>query len=111
MAESTMETERFLTTEQAAALMQCSKVSLEIWRGRGKGPRFLKLNGHLVRYRLQDVLDWLNKEEHQSTSEYPSPKPGTRPRGRPPKTTTTSPTTTPTSATKPAKPGKRRATK
>ena len=112
MTETTQQ-ERFLTTEQAAELMQCSRITLEVWRGQGRGPRFLKINGHLVRYRMSDVLGWMNQHEHASTSEYPSPQPGAPRRGRPQKTSTSAPAPTATAAAKPkaAKKATRRVTR
>lgn len=41
--------------------------TLEQWRWRGVGPRYLKLGGRVV-YRLADVEDWENANLHASTA-------------------------------------------
>lgn len=33
------------------------------WRLEGKGPRYLKLQGVMVRYRVADVEEWLGEQE------------------------------------------------
>jgi predicted site-specific integrase-resolvase len=53
---------QLLTPQQVADLLQINVGTLENWRMAGKGPKFIKLGGgprgH-VRYRLQDVEDWM----------------------------------------------------
>lgn len=52
-----------------AALRDCSTSLLERERWLGAGVRFVK-QGHLVRYRKQDILEWFNSHKSvQSTSE------------------------------------------
>ena len=55
-----MTTGRLLTEQEAAELLNLSRRTLEAWRRRGKGPRFTKL-GKLVRYRLQDVEQFITR--------------------------------------------------
>ena len=57
-----------MTTEEAAAFLQCSTQHLEIARLRGDGPPFSKLGRRLIRYRRSTLLDWLAKREVTSTS-------------------------------------------
>lgn len=45
---------RPLTTRQAAEYLSLSKYTLECWRSRGEGPKYLKL-GRSVRYRIEDL--------------------------------------------------------
>ena len=40
----------------------------QIWRVHGKGPRFIRC-GRLIRYRPEDVSDWIASNSAQSTSE------------------------------------------
>jgi predicted DNA-binding transcriptional regulator AlpA len=48
-----------LDTPTVAAWLTVSPEWLEIGRSKGYGPKFIKLNPKRVRYRRQDVLDWL----------------------------------------------------
>lgn len=62
-----------LTNEEAAALIGIKPNTLEIWRVRGKGPKFIKLGESKqapIRYRRSDVLAWLEAQTCRSTSQY-----------------------------------------
>ncbi len=61
----------FMTTKQAAALLGLKPNTLEIWRLRGCGPRFVKLN-RAVRYRLTDLESFVEAQTRQSTSQKPA---------------------------------------
>jgi hypothetical protein len=53
---------QLLTPQQVSDLLQITVGTLENWRMKNYGPKFLKLGGQLkspVRYRLQDVEDWM----------------------------------------------------
>jgi len=50
--------DELLTDDDAAALLRLSPSTLEGWRRRGEGPRFLKLGHRSVRYRLRDLVAW-----------------------------------------------------
>jgi len=62
--------QQLLTTEQAASLLSVSKNTLEVWRCHGGSPKFIKRGSRFVRYRVQDLLDWIAEGETSSTSEY-----------------------------------------
>jgi Helix-turn-helix domain len=49
--------DEFLTTKQAAEILQRSVKTLEYWRTLRSGPRFYK-QGRVVRYLRSDVLVW-----------------------------------------------------
>jgi len=51
-----------------AERLGCSVRTLERWRVSGDGPAFVKL-GHLVRYRDNDIAEWLVEHSRRSTSE------------------------------------------
>jgi len=55
-------------TADAAAYLKLSKQQLEIWRSRGGGPPFLKLDRR-VRYRRNELDAWMNQRKRNSTSE------------------------------------------
>lgn len=57
-----MNTAELLTPEEVADLLKVHPGTLENWRVRGEGPRFVKLGNKRrspVRYRRQDVEDWI----------------------------------------------------
>jgi len=58
-------------TVAAARYLGMSKSTLEKLRVFGGGPKYLKLR-HLVRYRPQDLDEWMNARLMSSTSEPPS---------------------------------------
>jgi excisionase family DNA binding protein len=53
---------------EAAARLGLSHRTLQMWRVRGIGPRFLKV-GRAVRYRLADLEAWLEAQLRASTSD------------------------------------------
>jgi excisionase family DNA binding protein len=60
-----------LTTREAAEYLGLAANTLEIWRLKGRGPRFLKL-GRPVRYAKSDLDEWVSQCRHRSTSSYPT---------------------------------------
>lgn len=56
-----------LTETQAAEFLHVSRRSLQAWRVRGGGPRFVKI-GKLVRYRRADLLAF-TAETFETTTE------------------------------------------
>ena len=52
--------EKLLNTNELSAMLGVTVNTLQIWRHQGKGPRYIKLSRRAVRYRQQDVLDWMN---------------------------------------------------
>jgi predicted DNA-binding transcriptional regulator AlpA len=60
-----------LVTEHQAADMLCYSVrALQNWRHRGGGPRFVKVSARSVRYRIADLLDWIDARTVANTSEH-----------------------------------------
>ena len=60
-----------LTSVETAALLGIKNNTLEIWRGRGHGPAFIKLGTSpqaAVRYRRAEVLRWIEQRIYASTS-------------------------------------------
>ena len=49
-----------LTDQQVADWLNCKRSALCRWRREGRGPNFVKL-GRLVRYRPEDVEDFINQ--------------------------------------------------
>ncbi len=59
----------FLTTRQAAQLLQLSPRTLEKMRVEGNGPIFCRLGRKKVSYRLSDLLAWADAGARRSTSD------------------------------------------
>lgn len=55
-------------TAAAAPLLGVRKGTLEVWRVRGTGPRFLKV-GSRVLYRLRDINEFLDSRTRTSTAD------------------------------------------
>jgi hypothetical protein len=60
--------EELLTGQEYARLRRCSVRTVERERGTGEGCRYIKL-GRSVRYKRRDVLDFIDHNARQSTSE------------------------------------------
>lgn len=56
-------------TQAAAKHCGLSKPTLERYRLTGDGPAFLKIGRKSVRYRLEDLNDWLASRLRKSTSD------------------------------------------
>jgi excisionase family DNA binding protein len=59
---------QLLTVEEAANFLRCSKSSLDKWRLSGDGPSFVRV-GSRVRYRVADLLVFVEKSTRISTSD------------------------------------------
>ena len=58
----------FLDSSQAAEYLNLKRTTLEAWRCRGGGPRFVKL-GRLVKYRRSDLDEFIEARVRSNTSE------------------------------------------
>jgi predicted DNA-binding transcriptional regulator AlpA len=50
---------RLLDTKELSKMLGVTTNTLQIWRHEGKGPKYLKLSRRAVRYKEQDVLNWM----------------------------------------------------
>lgn len=57
-----------MSTKDAGRYLALSHRTLEDWRLKGQGPRFVKW-GRTVRYRLSDLTDFLSGESYANTGE------------------------------------------
>ncbi len=53
---------------EVAEFLQKPVRTLEQWRYRGVGPRYVKVGGRDVRYRWEDVEAWLSEQTGQSAA-------------------------------------------
>lgn len=58
-----------LTEPETAELLGCSISTLQDWRRTGQGPVFIKLNGTMVRYRRQDIEEFIAAGERRPMTE------------------------------------------
>ena len=58
-----------LTEVQTAAVLNVSIRTLQAWRLRGGGPRYVKLSGRAVRYRNGDLAAFIESRTVRSTSD------------------------------------------
>lgn len=54
---------RGITTHEASEYLGCSAAALRAWRRSGAGPRFFRA-GRLIRYRRQDLDEWIRLNLH-----------------------------------------------
>jgi predicted DNA-binding transcriptional regulator AlpA len=52
--------EMFITVNECAAIMGCSVGALATRKWRGAAPPYLKMGPYLIRYKLSDVVTWMN---------------------------------------------------
>ena len=53
--------DRLLTQPEAAKLLRLSENTLRQWRARGRGPRFVRLSNRAIRYRNEDLEDFVDE--------------------------------------------------
>jgi len=56
------DTVRLLTDAQTAEILGIQPGTLRHWRVAGRGPRWCKLAGSAIRYRLCDIENWLEAQ-------------------------------------------------
>jgi predicted DNA-binding transcriptional regulator AlpA len=61
--------DRLLRQEEAAELLGLSPRTLEAWRVRGGGPRYVSRGRRWVRYRPSDLAEWLDAHTRRHTSD------------------------------------------
>ena len=60
--------ERVFNTVSAASLLGVKPATLEVWRCKGIGPRFVKCGSRVI-YRLQDIREYLDSRTRNSTAD------------------------------------------
>jgi predicted DNA-binding transcriptional regulator AlpA len=60
--------DQLLNQKQAARILGLSVRTLERHRVTGTGPRYVRL-GHVIRYRQNDLQEWIDSNLRNSTSE------------------------------------------
>lgn len=73
--EAAPATPALLTEKQAARFLGFSARTLQSWRFRGGGPRYVSVSPRCVRYRLEDLRQWIEDRLRTSTAD-PGPEAG-----------------------------------
>lgn len=58
-----------MTERETAEMLRIKPRTLADWRARGVGPKFVRLTGRGVLYRVSSVSEFLDSREVESTSE------------------------------------------
>ena len=58
-----------LSEGEVARLIGFSMKTLQTWRMKGTGPQFVRISPRAIRYRLQDIMAWIDENIRTSTSE------------------------------------------
>ena len=58
-----------LTPKQVARQLGVTRTTLESWRLRGGGPKFVRVSKRCIRYRRQDLQVWIEERIRTSTSD------------------------------------------
>ena len=62
--------QRLVSQNEAAELLGMSPRYLEARRQRGGGPPFIRISARAIRYRTDDLDEWIEKRRANSTAEY-----------------------------------------
>ena len=60
---------RLLTTDEAAQILNVSARTLDRYRVTGEGPKYVTLSPRAIRYRYDELVDWINGRSRTSTSD------------------------------------------
>jgi hypothetical protein len=63
------EPDLFLSESRAAELLSVNARTLQNWRLKGTGPRFVRISSRCIRYRYRDLMLWAEAMLRSSTSE------------------------------------------
>lgn len=61
--------DQLLNEHDACELLGYSVRTLQKWRVVGGGPKFIKVSSRSIRYRVQDLLNWIAERTVTSTSD------------------------------------------
>lgn len=52
---------KFLTEKEVATILKVAPKTLQNWRSKNEGPKFVMLKPRMIRYDLKDIQDWISK--------------------------------------------------
>ena len=56
-------TRRYLTPQEAAAVLGVSKATLRFWRGQNEGPPAIRAGRRLWRYEERQLYQWMDRQK------------------------------------------------
>ena len=59
-----------LKENDAAEFLEVSARSLQGWRFKGGGPKFIKISHRSIRYRKKELIEWIDGKVRNSTSDF-----------------------------------------
>lgn len=59
---------KFMNEKETALMLGFSQRTLQNWRHSGQGPKYLRVNRRVIRYRLSDVQSWVDSRIRESTA-------------------------------------------
>lgn len=62
--------DRLVNETEAAEFLGYTIRALQNWRVRGGGPHFVKVSARSIRYRMRDLIGWIESRTIANTSEY-----------------------------------------
>lgn len=65
------DSERLLSTNEAAGILGLDPTTLKRWRTRGGGPVYSKVSANRCRYRLDALKEFIAQREQRSTADTP----------------------------------------
>lgn len=66
--ETTTEKSRLIGENDAAEYLNVAVRTIQAWRQRGCGPKYISISRRCVKYRLEDLDTWANSKLATSTS-------------------------------------------
>ena len=69
IASLRLDPEALLNEEEAGVLIGFTPRTLQAWRRRGNGPKFIRISSRAVRYRRKDLAMWAEAKQKASTSD------------------------------------------
>jgi predicted DNA-binding transcriptional regulator AlpA len=61
--------DRLINEGEAAKCLGYTVRALQNWRVRGGGPKFIKVSSRSIRYRIRDLITWIEDRTVSSTSD------------------------------------------
>ncbi len=63
------DTDVLFTEDRAATFLSVTRRTLQAWRMRGGGPRYVRISSRCVRYKRSELLSWIESRSRTSTAE------------------------------------------
>ena len=61
---------KYYTTKEIADMLKLTQQTLKLWRRKGKGPKFVKIEGKMIRYPSIDFEEWMDGYKNQGIQQF-----------------------------------------